>query len=136
MSMGTTATLQHRCDEALTHFRRVLDVRKRLLPPGHVMIAAALQGIEHTLSCLGLTAGAADAGAAAAGMMRRSQCACAGPGCTRKLREDGAPLDVCVNCRRTFYCGKACQTAGWKAECKALVAEGRRDSEARDAKKT
>ena len=59
--------------------------------------------------------------------MRRSQSACAGPGCVRRMREDGAPLDVCVNCRRTFYRGKACQTADWKAghrkECKALVAE-------------
>ena len=58
---------------------------------------------------------------------RRSQIRCSGPGCKRRLREDGAALDVCVNCRLTFYCGKACQTADWKAghkkECKALVAE-------------
>ena len=43
------------------------------------------------------------------------------------MRDDGAPLDVCIKCRRTFYCGKACQTADWKAgghkaECKALAA--------------
>ena len=59
--------------------------------------------------------------------MRRSQLLCAGPDCERKLREDGAPLDVCVNCRCTFYCGMACQTADWKAghqkECKASIAE-------------
>ena len=61
-------------------------------------------------------------------LSRRSQIACAGPGCRRKLREDGAPLDVCVKCRRTLYCGKDCQTADWKreggykAECKALIA--------------
>ena len=61
--------------------------------------------------------------------MRRSQIHCAGPGCERQLREDSAPLDVCVKCWRTFYCGKACQTTGWKregghkAECKALIAE-------------
>ena len=33
---------------------------------------------------------------------------------------------MCVLCRRTCYCGKACQTADWKAghkaECKSLVA--------------
>ena len=62
-------------------------------------------------------------------VMRRSQIDCAGPGCSRKLREDGpAPLDVCVKCRRTFYCGKVCQTADWKrkgghkAECKEFIA--------------
>ena len=45
----------------------------------------------------------------------------------RRQQEDGAPLDVCVKCRCTFYCGKACQTSDWKAghkaECKALIAE-------------
>ena len=62
---------------------------------------------------------------------RRSQMQCANPGCVRRLREDGAPLDVCVKYRRTFYCGTVCQTADWKregghkAECKALIAEGK-----------
>ena len=60
---------------------------------------------------------------------RRSQIHCAGPDCERRLRLDGAPLDQCAGCLRTFYCGKACQTADWKregghkAECKALIAE-------------
>ena len=62
---------------------------------------------------------------------RRCQTHCSGPGCERRLRPDGAPLNVCIKCRRTFYCGKDCQTADWKregghrAECKALIAEGK-----------
>ena len=62
---------------------------------------------------------------------RRLQTHCSGPNCHRMLRPEGAPLDVCVKCRCTLFCGKACQTADWlaegghRAECKALIAEGK-----------
>ena len=69
---------------------------------------------------------ALDAMAESVFVARRSQSHCAGPGCTLRQRLDGEPLDVCVNYRRTVYCGKACQTADWKAmhkkECKHLIA--------------
>ena len=76
-------------------------------------------------------AAAAAAGAEADAAGRRSQIACSAPGCRQQLREDGAPLDVFVKCRCTHYCSKACQTIDWKregghkAECKALIAEGK-----------
>ena len=97
--------------------------------PGSPSIGSALRTLAVAQSQLGITAAAATAISAATVVGRRSQTACAGPDCERKLREDGAPLDVCIKCRRTFYCGKACQTADWKAghraECKSLVAEGK-----------
>ena len=76
------------------------------------------------LEFLGRPSEAVESAAESAALMRRCRIACAGPGCGRKLREDAAPLDVRVKCRRTFYCGKACQTADWKrdgghkAECR------------------
>ena len=112
---------------ALVHLDRALAIRRRLLPAFHKDIAATLRLIAAVNDGIGNTDAASKARDEAAAISRRSQVACAGPGCERRLREDGAPLDVCVTCRRTFYCGKACQTADWKprhkAECKALVAE-------------
>ena len=57
------------------------------------------------------------------------------------MRAGGAPLDVCVKCRRTFYCCKACQTADlkrgggggvYRAECNALIAEAKASKDARE----
>ena len=114
-------------DEALKCYEQALAILRTLLPPGHPDFAGVLQNMATLHRKRG------DAGAEAASrsslnaIQRRSQTFCSGPGCTKKLRGDGAPLDVCVKCRRTFYCGKACQTADWKAghraECKALIAE-------------
>ena len=112
---------------ALDFFTQCLAIRNWYFPPDHPEIASALAFVSNVHIQLGRPAAAADMQAVALAINRRSQTRCAGPGCTQKLREDGASLDVCVNCRRTFYCGKACQTADWKAvhrkECKALIAE-------------
>ena len=103
---------------------------QQILPPDHPQHGLVLQNVAQAHRRLGQTAEADEAAAGAAAVARRSQSACSGPMCVRKLREDGEPQDVCIKCRRTFYCGKDCQTADWKregdqkAECKALIAEG------------
>ena len=105
--------------------------RQLVMPETHPIIAVLLAHISSCQSMLGRDDEAAVSNAALLSTMRRSQVNCPNPGCPRRLREDGAPLDVCVKCRRTFYCGKACQTADWKregghkAECKTLIAEGK-----------
>ena len=113
--------------EGLVQLKRCEVILRRELPPSHPKIAAILLRIADAYHNSGRFDECAKADAAALAVERRSQVQCAGPSCTRKLREDGAPLDVCVKCRATFYCGKACQTADWKAghraECKALMAE-------------
>ena len=77
--------------------------------------------LQHRAECAALVAAAAAVAPAVA--------RCAGPGCVRMRRGDGAPLDQCAGCLHTHYCGKACQTAHWKggqrAECKAMVTGGR-----------
>ena len=116
---------------ALDYSERALDILRRLLPPEHPAIASSLYSVGLANQQLGYHEAADRTCIAANAMFRRSQQHCAGPGCLRNVREDGAPLDVCVKCRRTFYCGKDCQTADWKregghkAECKALIAEGK-----------
>ena len=103
---------------------------RKLLPPDHPNIAMSLNNIALANEALGNADAAAQATAASAAVARRSQSACAGPGCTRKVKADGRPLEQCGKCRRTYYCSVGCQTADWKregghkAECKALVAEG------------
>ena len=123
--LGTTRMDQGLTEEALGLFERCLAIRRKTLPPGHPSFANLLRCISVANEMLGRAPAAAEAHKAARTIERRSQSACAGPGCTRMMREDGAPLDVCVKCRCTFYCGKACQTADWKAghrkECKALI---------------
>ena len=125
-SMGASLRLAGDIASSLELYNRALAILRRTLPRDHPYVAHALQNIAQLQGQLCHPEAEAShlAGVAVA---RRSQVACAGPGCSRKLRVDGAPLDVCVNCRRTFYCGKACQTADWKAghraECKALIAE-------------
>ena len=92
------------------------------------MIAQSLGNIAKLHTALG-NGDALAAQQAAARVVRRSQTQCAGAGCERRQREDGAALDQCSGCLRTYYCSTACQTADWKAghraECKALAAEGR-----------
>ena len=127
MNLGSARMKLGDEDEALDHYERCLAIRRRLLPPDHPQIAGVLRNISAVNARLGRTAAATDAFAASTAVARRSQTACAGPGCARKLREDGAALDVCNNCRRTFYCGLACQKADWKAghkaECRKLISE-------------
>ena len=116
-------------EETLRYCKRALACGRDILSPSHLNLAGAHEIITNYHTALGHRSAAAAARHAASSIVRRSQVACAGPGCKRRLRENGAPLDVCVKCRRTFYCGKACQTADWKregghkAECKALIAE-------------
>jgi len=116
--------------EALTHLTRALEIYRRLLPPDHPGIAQCLKDLSDVNERLGNADAAALAAAASASVARRSQTACAGPGCTRTVMENGRPLEQCGKCRRTYYCSVGCQTADWKregghkAECKALVAEG------------
>ena len=106
---------------------RALSIRRRILPPSHPWIATTLRNLARVQGKLGDVERAASSLAASIAVARRSQSYCSGPGCVRRQQEDGAPLDVCVKCRCTFYCGKACQTSDWKAghkaECKALIAE-------------
>ena len=119
---------QQRFLESLACYESGLAIGRKFLVPNHPALAAILEGISMAKAAVGDAAAASEAVAACSEINRRSQTYCGGPGCTLKLRLDGAPLDVCVKCRRTFYCGKACQTADWKregghrAECKALIA--------------
>ena len=105
-----------------------LSIRQRLLPPDHPDIAACWATLAVAYRRVAREEMAAEAAANALRVGRRSQTACARGGCGRKVRPDEQPLDVCVECLRTFYCGPACQKADWKAghraECKVLVAEG------------
>ena len=94
------------------------------------MVVEVLKWLAYSNEKLGRGAAATSARAAASSASLRSQLQCAGPGCPRKAREDGAPLEQCGGWLRTYYCGRACQAAHWKrgghkAECKALAAEGR-----------
>ena len=103
-------------EEALRYCKRALACGRGILPTSHPNWAAALETIADAHTALGHTAAAAAAHDASSSIPRRFQSFCSGPGCERQLREDGTPLYVCVICRVTFYCGKACQTADWKRE--------------------
>ena len=132
LARGRIHFAQDQHAQAPNDFRLCLSLYRKLMPPCHPSIARLLSGIAAVLSKLGRDAEAETFLDEAAALKRRSQTACSGPGCPRKLREDGAPLDVCVKCKCTFYCGKACQTADWKAshraECKALRAKAAADT--------
>ena len=112
---------------ALDPLQRGLALLKELMPPDHPSLAAANAKVSEAYANLGRVEEANEARRDCLLLHRRSQTRCSGPDCERRVREDGAPLDVCVKCRRTFYCSKECQTADWKethrAECKRLVAE-------------
>ena len=126
VNTGRVYAAQCKYKMALELFERSLAIRKKVLPPDHPSLGTLMLYISGANKALGRSSAAKEAAITATSVARRSQIACAGLECERRLREDGAPLDVCVNCRRTFYCGKACQTADWKAghkkECKALIA--------------
>ena len=130
-SLGVAHLGMRQLDLALEYYNRCLALRRRILNSDHPDIAETLTGISMANTLMHRHEEAAAARALSDGIERRSQTHCSGPSCTRLVREDGAPLDVCVKCRRTFYCGKGCQTADWKregghkAECKALIAEGK-----------
>ena len=112
---------------ALTYFERAAIIMKKTLPPTHPHLAAVYQNITVCHTTLGNTSAAAKARSTSTAVERRSQVACAGPGCKRKLKEDGTALTMCAACLCTHYCSVACQTADWKAghkaECKALQRE-------------
>ena len=117
-----------RLAEALVLFEERLALCRKVLLPDHPELAFVLEDISNVKKKIGLDpAGAAQAASGAKFVYRRLQSRCAGPGCTRRTRGDGAPLDQCAGCLRTSYCGTACQAA-WKAghrkECKALRKEG------------
>ena len=127
-NLGVVSMHQEKYAEALAYCHRSLFVNRKVLPPDHPDLARAHAVISQCNAQLGRSAAAETALSAASFVSRRSQTACAGPSCRRMVREDGEPLDQCAGCLRTYYCGKACQTADWKAlhkkECKALAAEG------------
>ena len=117
--------------QALSFFKRGLAVLQSLFPPDHPYIANTRQRMSQLQDVLGQHANARASMTEATRIIRRSQSQCAGPGCVRRARSDGAPLDQCAGCCCTYYCSVACQAADWKRkgghrkECKALVASGR-----------
>ena len=119
---------QRKYPEALACQQLNYNLQLLYLAPDHPKLAETLTGISACYSALGNYAAAADARSASTSVARRSQTHCSGPRCPRLVREDGAPLDQCAGCLRTYYCGVACQTADWKAghkkECKALQRKG------------
>ena len=112
---------------ALAILQRAAIIMKKTLPPDHPHLATLHSNIALSNAALGNTTAAAKARSEFKAVERRSQVACAGPGCSRKLKEDGTALTMCAACLRTHYCSVACQTADWKAghkaECKALQRE-------------
>ena len=125
--MGRVVGQQGHDEQARELLTRALSILMQLVPADHPTIAMVHGDLAVANRRLGCESAAAAATSSHVKALRRSQTACTGPGCTRKLRPDGAALDVCNNCRRTFYCGLACQKADWKAghkvECKELIAE-------------
>ena len=83
-------------EQALELLQRALIMYRCLLPAGHHNLAKAWRNVLKSLTSLGRHAEAAEARVAYLAVVRRSQVNCAGPGCARQLRQDGAPLDVCV----------------------------------------
>ena len=84
---------------ALPYLQRALAIFQRSsMAPGHPTLGGVPMGLArvlmgHALSYTRLNRlEDADWCRADAILARRSQVACAGPGCARKLREDGAPL--------------------------------------------
>ena len=125
------ATKQGRHGDALERFERGLALLRRFYPADHHLVVSALRYVGEAQSALGMADEAHRSLTAADLSTRRSQVHCAGPNCKLNQRHDGAPLDQCAGCLRTYCCSVACQAADWKrkgghkAECKALAAEGR-----------
>ena len=109
-------------------FSECLNVYRLSVPADHPAIADVLELISMANARLGKISAAMETDVSSNALRRRSQLSCAGPGCARSLREEGAPLDQCAGCLRTYHCSVACQRADWKtdhkAECKVLAAEG------------
>ena len=116
LNRGVVCGLLGEYERALDDFTRCLALQREVLPANDPQITATLELLAASLTILDREAEAEAMRAECTAIQRRSQINCAGPGCARHLREDGAPLDVCVKCSATFYCGKACQTADWKRE--------------------
>ena len=112
--IGVELVAAGRMKEGLQQLNHALKIRRSIQPPDHPDIATLLLQISCAHTVVGNTASADKAAEAHFAAARRSQTQCANPGCVRQLREDGAPLDVCIKCRRTFYCSKVCQTADWR----------------------
>ena len=93
---------------ALGYAERCLTSRRKLYPPSHPSIYEALSAVSLCLSSLGRDDEAERAQSAANAIKRRSQTACAGPGCARKCERMAHPL-TCVS-----YAG-AHVTAGRRA---------------------
>ena len=126
VACGRLALAEGHAVEAERYFQRGLATQRTLFPPDHPNIADTLMHIVVCQQAQGSSAATATL-AEYKGVIKRSQVACAAPGCPRKVRSDGEPLDQCAGCLRTYYCSVACQRAGWKAghkaECKALRKE-------------
>ena len=89
--------------------RNEAALERRLLPPSHPTIAIRLDCIAQCHTSMGDAAAARSARAEAKRIIRRSQAHCSGPGCERKLTENGEPLTVCSGCNATHYCSEECQ---------------------------
>ena len=113
-SMGEMAMEQGRHQDALDRFHRCLAIQRAFYPPDHPLLARTHFFVCMAQAALGKSSEAVASLQVSTWVTRRSQTRCAGPKCERKLREDGAPLDQCAGCLRTYYCSVACQTADWK----------------------
>ena len=121
-NVGKVAALFGHFRDALSHLNDSLSLSRRIYPRDHPfspIFSGALASISKVHGLLGRQSEALGAAAESGDMMRRLQTACAGRECARKLKLDGAPLDQCAGCLRTYYCSRACQTADWKAGHKA-----------------
>ena len=131
MHLGGVAIERGRHQDALEYLERSLTILRIFHPPDHSNFAFVRRKISRAQTALGLSHEAVASLAAATHVIRRSQLHCAGPNCELRQRPDGAPLDQCAGCLRTYYCSVACQSADWKRkgghkeECKALAAERR-----------
>ena len=118
--------------EAAATLDRAYKHLELVLPPFHPVFGDVLSFLATALHGCGDNAHAASCESRALFIARRSQTACAGPGCIRRLCEDGAPLACCGACSCTHYCCAACQAADWKAghklECSVIrTVAGRKD---------
>ena len=129
LGMGQLMMRQGRYVVALDRYERSLAIMRTNLAPDNPRIAVVLDCIGAIHRRMDRPDAACTASAAATAIFRRSETFCTGPHCERPSREDGAPLEQCAGCLRTYYCSVACQTADWKrkgghrAECKSLAAE-------------
>ena len=123
--MGKELTKVDANEAALSYMLRARVLMERIASDDSALttIYGNLATIKSRLGRLG---DAGDAQALYTSRTRRSQVACAGLGCSRKIREDGTPLTVCTRCNSTHYCSTVCQRSDWelqhRAECSALVA--------------